>query len=136
MALILLASSRSSLPGDAAPEDWLIQYRSEAGHLGEYAVLSLLAYAYLRSHATKRRAALLSLALCIAFSLGDELFQSFIPNRAAELKDILLDAAGAAGALSLAAMVVPRLRRYWSDDGRSQEPRRTPRSSAWRNSQK
>ena len=136
MALILFVSSRSSLPVDATPVSWLGQYRDEVGHLGEYSILGLLAYAYLRTHATERLAVFLSLAFCVGFSLGDELLQSFIPNRTAEVKDILLDAVGAAGALFLAAVLLPRLRTYWRRRSLLQENAGAPDSARWRDSQK
>ena len=105
--------------------------------MGEYAILGLLAYAYLRTHATERRAVFLSLAFCrVGFSLGDELFHSFIPSRTAEVKDILLDAVGTAGALSLAAVLLPRLRTYWRGRSLPQETAGAPDSVGWRDSQK
>ena len=112
MGVILFLSSRSSLPGNSPAVSWLGQYQDEVGHLGEYAILGLLSYVFLRSRIARRQAFLVGLAFCVLFSLGDEAFQGMIPNRTPEFKDVLLDAVAATSALTVAALLEPRLRRY------------------------
>ena len=116
MGLILFLSSRSSLPtslpGHPSSLEWLMEYRDEVGHLGEYAVLALLAYTSLRLSLSRRRAFILALAFCGAFSLADEAFQGLVPNRTPQATDVLLDGVGAAASLVLVAALGPRLRRY------------------------
>ena len=111
MAVILFLSSRSSLPVDSSVVRWLGQYQDEVGHLGEYAILGLLVYGFLKFSMARRQAVLVGLTFCVFFALGDEAFQSFIPNRTAEIKDIALDAFGATGAVTAAALLETRLRK-------------------------
>ena len=119
MAVILFLSSRSYLPVDLPYVGWLGQYQDEVGHLGEYAILSLLVYGFLKFSIARRQAVLIGLAFCVLFALGDEAFQSFIPNRTAEIKDIALDAFGATGAVTAAALLETRLRRVFTQPGTS-----------------
>ena len=125
MGIILFVSSRSSLPEDFAAVSWLQQYQDEVGHLGEYAILGLLTYVFLRSSMARRQAVLVGLAFCMFFALGDEAFQSFVPNRTAEVKDIALDALGATGAVTAAALLGPRLRRFFTRPGISGDEEET-----------
>ncbi len=55
--------------------------------------------------------ALLTLSLCIAYAITDEVHQMFVPDRYADVRDVLSDAAGAGaglGLLYLAQTVLPR----------------------------
>ncbi|MBI4282783.1 MAG: VanZ family protein [Chloroflexi bacterium] len=131
MGLILFLSSRSFLSTDLPGVKWLGQYQDEVGHLGEYGVLGMLAYAALRSFLGGGRTFILGLAFCMVFALGDEAFQSFTPNRAPELKDIALDGAGALAGLVVLGVVGPRLRGYWPRRVHSGGATRLERASSW-----
>ncbi|MBF8267867.1 MAG: VanZ family protein [Dehalococcoidia bacterium] len=117
MALILFLSSRSSLPGDSPAVAWLGQYQDEVGHLVEYGILGMLAYLSLFPSLGGRRACMLTLGLGVVFSLGDEAFQSLIPNRTPEFKDVVLDMVGVVSSLVLLGGIVPRLTRYLRKSG-------------------
>jgi VanZ family protein len=117
MAVILFLSSRSSLPVDSPFVSWLGQYQDEVGHLGEYAVLGLLAYVFLDFSMARRKAILVGVAFCVVFALGDEAFQGLIPNRTPEVKDIALDAIGATVAVAAAALLETRVRRLFTRHG-------------------
>ena len=71
------------------------------GHLTEYAILAALWFRAL--HAGRRlpstRRALAALGISIAWAIGDELHQRFVPSRTASHLDVILDSAGAALAL-------------------------------------
>ncbi|MDP6493910.1 MAG: VanZ family protein [Dehalococcoidia bacterium] len=121
MGIILFMSSRSSLSEDSSMVSWLGQYQDEAGHLGEYAILGLLTYAFLCFSMARRQAVMVGSALCVGFALGDEFFQSFIPNRTPETKDILLDALGATIAVAAAALLATRLRTFITRPGTSED---------------
>ncbi len=66
-------------------------------HFTEYAVFAFLFY---RSFSQSRRlntgslAALITFALLLVFSLGDELHQKFVPGRSADIFDVLADVLG------------------------------------------
>ena len=126
MGFILFLSSRSSLPVDSPPVRWLGDYQDEVGHLVEYAVLGLLTYVSLSFSMARRQAVLIGLVLCVVFSLGDEAFQGLIPNRTPEIKDILLDAVGATGAVTAAALLMPRLRRKFIRPGTLNDREESP----------
>ena len=77
----------------------------KAAHMALYFVLFLL----LRSSAVRlprlaRRADLAALAGCILYACSDELHQRFVPGRSGELRDVLIDTAGALTALALLAL--------------------------------
>ena len=113
MGLILFLSSRSTLPADSPPVEWLGRYQDEVGHLGEYAVLGMLAFVVLRPRLNGRRTFIFSVAFCVAFSLVDEAFQGMVPNRTPQLLDLFLHAAGAVAAIPVLSILAPRLRAYW-----------------------
>ena len=62
-------------------------------HIGEYIILSILAYWNTEGLNTKRRI-ILTFIFCFAFSISDEIHQHFVPGREVELFDIGLDSLG------------------------------------------
>jgi VanZ family protein len=83
----------------------------KAGHLGEYAILALLALRAFHSSLDRPLAwrAAASLALALAVAVVDEARQAAAANRTGSLADVALDITGAASALALAGAV----RRFW-----------------------
>jgi VanZ family protein len=85
-------------------------------HLAGYAVLALLLWRAWRKPAEPGRApwrwsdAGLVLALVVLYAATDEIHQTFVPSRVASVRDVLLDATGAALAL-LCLWAVNRWRR-------------------------
>jgi VanZ family protein len=79
----------------------------KAGHVTEYAILAWLAA---RSFTTSSRELLrsrwfwLSLLFVIAYSLSDELHQSFVPSRTGSIYDSLIDSLGGLAMLALLAL--------------------------------
>ena len=132
MGLILFLSSRSSLPADSPTVRWLGQYQDEVGHLGEYAVLGMLAYMALRPFLSEGRTFVVGLAFSMVFALGDEAFQGLIPNRAPEFKDIVLDAVGASSSLVAVGVLGSRLKGYWPKRVPEEGETRPGRASSWR----
>jgi VanZ family protein len=104
------------LSADAIAE--AVYYLRKTGHVTEYGVLALLLWrARLRpapgavpvwSWLEARRVVLLA----ALYAATDELHQLYVPNREARIHDVVLDTAGAAGALFL-LWVIGRWRRYW-----------------------
>ncbi|MGF1465655.1 MAG: VanZ family protein [Sandaracinaceae bacterium] len=79
-------------------------------HLVEYAVLGfLLAHACVRTWPRHARVRTMLLAALIAglWGLLDEIHQSFVPGRSAEVLDLVADGVGALGGAALRAL--PRL---------------------------
>jgi len=97
-------------------------------HLAEYAVLALLLWRAVRQTDGKKqrpsaapgrstggwRWAEAGLVLSIVFLYGasDELHQVFVPNRTAQVSDVLIDTLGGAAGL-LALWIVGRWRKHW-----------------------
>ena len=75
-----------------------------AAHLGEYAILAALWFrAFARGRALAPRvAASAALALSVGWAFLDEWHQSTLPSRTGSAMDVVLDSAGALGALVVA----------------------------------
>jgi VanZ family protein len=66
---------------------------SDAVHLGEYAILTVLLITALRTHALSvQRAVRLAAFLALLYGASDEFHQSFVRNRTASILDLLVDA--------------------------------------------
>jgi VanZ family protein len=79
----------------------------KCGHVGEYAILAVLAARVFRgsSHARLRRWWWIwSLAVVVVFASTDEYHQTFVPGREGQVQDVALDSAGGAAALALLAI--------------------------------
>jgi len=96
----------SSLPGSAVPGNL-----SAFGHLGEYAVLAILA-SWAERHRGPMKAAMIALAFVALYGASDELHQLFVPMRMADPVDWLTDIAGACIGVTLL-----RLSRQYSRPG-------------------
>lgn len=94
MGLIFLMSAQQSLP--SLPDGTFDFLSKKAAHFGTYAVLSSLIWWAI---APARLAYPLAWALATLYALSDEWHQSFVPGRSPSLRDVLIDAAGAATAL-------------------------------------
>jgi VanZ family protein len=67
----------------------------KCAHFVSYLVLGLLAMnALRRSGITGRRRIAVSLLICILYAASDEVHQLFVPGRAGQVKDVLIDSAG------------------------------------------
>lgn len=102
MGGIFYLSSRSTLPGPSNPF-WNTLLK-KGGHAIVYALLALLYRRALRP-ALRSKAQLYSTAWLLAalYAVTDEIHQGFVPGRHATLTDWLIDGAGAALGLFLAA---------------------------------
>jgi len=93
----------SSEEGRTAIVTFLSFYERKAAHMFLYFVLAgLLMLALPKWDAGRRAAAALS--LCAALAALDEFHQTFIPGRSGQVRDVLVDAAGAACFLLLWAV--------------------------------
>lgn len=100
MGLIFFLSAQPQLP--SPPEPVLDLILKKGAHFGVYAVLAFLWWRALSRTRMSGRAALgLALVITLAYSLSDEVHQSFVPGRRPALFDVLIDAVGAAAALGV-----------------------------------
>ncbi len=106
MTLILALSSRSDLPARTNPATGEIirttYLAAKAAHIVEYSVLATLLMRAVTAQGgglgmAPARAAVWVVLAATAFGIGDELRQSFVPNREARPADVAIDAASALG---------------------------------------
>jgi VanZ family protein len=72
-------------------------------HLAEYALLALLWFwAVVARTGRPVRAGWLALLVCLACAVADEAHQAITPARTGSVRDVLIDASGAAGAVLIA----------------------------------
>lgn len=104
-AVLFVASSRSN----TGPVD-LGDGRDKLAHFVAYAVLGLL---LARAQALSGLRPWVAVALGLAYAASDELHQSFVPGRSAEIADFLADALGV-----MAAVAIHNARRSRAPGGR------------------
>ena len=79
---------------------YLEPYIREAAHVLEYVILAVLVLIAVRAFTSDcGRAALITVLVCFLYACTDEWHQYYIPGRAAEYMDIMLDTSGAAAAM-------------------------------------
>jgi VanZ family protein len=105
MALIFFLSSLRLPPGAGSVPDW-------ASHGGVYAALAVL---FCRALAGGMRPASLGVAAAAAvlatlYGITDEWHQMYVPQRTAELADVIKDTAGAIAGAALFHALAPRRR--------------------------
>ena len=72
----------------------------KAAHMSEYALLACLVYFGIRGFTSSyRRAALISLIICMLYACTDEWHQTFVYGRSGRIRDVLIDTSGAVTAL-------------------------------------
>ena len=98
MGLIYFFSAQSSFA--LLDYVWQPGLLSISAHFAEYAVLAALLWLALHSTpALACRAAPLAFAVAVLYAVSDEFHQSFVPGRYPDVRDVLVDAAGALAAL-------------------------------------
>jgi len=94
MALIFFLSAQSQLP---SPDDpWLDFLFKKSAHFAAYAILAFL---FWRALPITRRAWIWSWLFTVLYACTDEFHQSFVENRHPAVRDVIIDACGAATAL-------------------------------------
>lgn len=65
-------------------------------HFVAYLVLGVLVLnAHIISGRNEKRALLSTLVICVLYAISDEIHQAFVPGRGPQVKDVLIDSAGA-----------------------------------------
>ena len=63
-------------------------------HFSIYLVLGVLVYNLLLCYVKNKKAVLVALLTCLLYAISDEIHQIFIPGRAGQIKDVLIDFSG------------------------------------------
>ena len=107
LVLIFYLSSLSQVP-------WATHYPDYLEHATEYLGLSILTARALNNGLLRPvppRTLLIAFTLCLAYAISDEIHQKFVPNRFADVTDVLSDAVGAGiglGALRVGSQLFAR----------------------------
>ncbi len=94
------------LPKNMRFHFWVRKY----AHLLNYFVLAILSYSLFRKAVgcSLGKTLILSMILVISFACIDEAYQTFVPGRGGQVKDVWIDTAGGAAGLG-AALIAERL---------------------------
>ena len=96
--------------GVNAPADLLTFLVRKAAHISAYFVLGILIYSLLKEYRLHiKHLIIASIALAMLYACTDELHQMFVPGRSGEVRDVLIDTAGAAAGVGTYAAVVHKL---------------------------
>lgn len=63
-------------------------------HFSLYFVLGIIIYFLNKSFFADKKAICLALLFCLLYAISDEIHQAFIPGRACQLRDVLIDCSG------------------------------------------
>ena len=74
-------------------------------HFTIYLVLGFVSYLALPRQWPCRRKMALVISLCFAYAITDEFHQSFVPGRAPEVRDVLIDTLGSSVGMSIGSLV-------------------------------
>ena len=101
----------SSMPATLLPDfgvyDFLVK---KSGHAIGYAMLGLAYYYALPSRLASGYRWVIALLMAVLFALSDEFHQSFVLGRTSSLRDVMIDGASAALALTVGAVYPSRPR--------------------------
>jgi len=79
----------------------------KSAHFLTYLILGLLVMnAASRSGLVGFNVLALSMGICVLYAISDEVHQLFVPGRGAQVKDVLIDSAGAAVGISIFSLVM------------------------------
>lgn len=96
--------------GISAPEGVLTFLVRKAAHISAYFVLGVLIYNLLREYRLHiKHLIIASIALAMLYACTDEIHQTFVPGRSGEVRDVLIDTAGAAAGVGMYAAVAHKL---------------------------
>lgn len=78
----------------------------KGAHLGAYFILAVLVMSALEAKKRKNTYQIsIALAICISYAISDEVHQLYVPGRSGEVRDVIIDTAGASlGILSYVAI--------------------------------
>jgi len=99
-------------PGLSPQVQWLNHIVRKNAHFIAYFVLGLLHINALVLNGKKsRKAFLMALAISFLYAVSDEFHQTFVPGRSGELRDVMIDTAGALTGIGVYMLIVMRIRK-------------------------
>ncbi|MDV2886388.1 VanZ family protein [Alkalihalophilus pseudofirmus] len=81
--------------------EWFHFLIRKGAHFTAYFILGILLINALRKSKAVDTSAMIALLLSVLYAISDEVHQLFIPGRSGEVRDVLIDSAGAAVGISL-----------------------------------
>lgn len=69
-------------------------YIRKLAHFSAYLVLGVLVYNLLLCYFNSKKSILSALLICLLYAISDEIHQLFVPGRAGQIKDVLIDFSG------------------------------------------
>lgn len=96
--------------GVNASTDLLTFLVRKAAHISAYFILGILIFSLLKEYDLGvKKMIFISIAIAMLYACTDELHQMFVPGRSGEVRDVLIDTAGAAAGVWTYAAVVHKL---------------------------
>ena len=96
--------------GVSTPADLLTFLVRKAAHISAYFVLGILLFNLLKDYGLSVKKMIFAcIAIAMLYACTDELHQMFVPGRSGEVRDVLIDTAGAAAGVGTYAVVVHKL---------------------------
>ena len=96
--------------GVNAPTDLLTFLVRKAAHISAYFVLGILLFNLLKEYNLGvKKMIFISIAIAMLYACTDEIHQTFVPGRSGEVRDVLIDTAGAAAGVCIYATAARRL---------------------------
>lgn len=106
--VLMLSGEFRELPSkrqDAIVESVQFSVRKTA-HFSAYGALGLSLFSALLLTFTKKHLWLWAFIISVLYAISDELHQSFVPGRSMELRDVLIDSAGALAGILLVILMI------------------------------
>ena len=96
--------------GVSAPADLLTFLVRKAAHISAYFILGILLFNLLKEYGLGvKKMIFISIGIAMLYACTDELHQMFVPGRSGEVRDVLIDTAGAAVGVVVYAALSSRL---------------------------
>lgn len=96
-----------------------LQYiaRKSAHFLG-YMMLGILVMSLLLQYDNLQHKALKSFIICVLYAISDEIHQLFVPGRAGQVKDVMIDSSGAILGIFIVLLIYNIRREQWKTDNK------------------
>lgn len=96
--------------GVSAPADLLTFLVRKAAHISAYFILGILLFNLLKEYGLGvKKMIFISIGIAMLYACTDEIHQMFVPGRSGEVRDVLIDTAGAAAGVCIYATAARRL---------------------------